>query len=152
MIDPFHILAGIVLLAVLALPLRWPRRRDDAPARRGAGRYVYVIARLDRRGRAVGPTKIGIAKDPERRLRTFQTANPLPLTLYRTFRVARASALEADVHRRLGPLRLKGEWFALSPERAVSAVHMVLDRPRPGLRPAWHRLVLRLALRRSAAR
>ena len=71
--------------------------------------------------------------------------------LYRTFRVTRAPALEADVHRRLHPFRLKGEWFAVSPERAVTAVHLVLGRPRRGLGPAWQRAMLRWHLRRAGA-
>lgn len=152
MSDSIPVLA-LVVIALLALTLllrlrRLSGGREGAVApKRSRGRYVYVIARQDRRGRAVGPVKLGIARDPEARLKTFQTANPQPLVLYRTFKVVHARALERDVHCRLRPFRLKGEWFALSPERAVTAVHVVLDIPRRGLVPAWHRLALHWQLR-----
>ncbi len=117
---------------------RW-RRRDRASGPKLSARYVYVIARTDRRGRPVGPTKIGITKDPRQRLRTLQTANPRPLVLCKTFRVLRAAELEREVHRRLSRFRMKGEWFALSPEQAVTAIHRVIKRPQPGLFPARYR-------------
>lgn len=147
-------LAALVLLSLAVLAVRRilhnAARRERAARRAGhaTGRYVYVIACTDARGRAVGPSKIGIAKDPEQRLRTFQTANPRPLAIYRTFRVPRAHALEQAAHRLLHPFRMKGEWFAVPPEQAVTAVHAVMDRPRAGLGPAWQRLKLRSGLRR----
>ena len=147
---PFLVsLAACILLCILR---RAPRRAAlTERERQRTGRYVYVIANTDARGKAVAPIKVGIAKDPGQRLRTFQTANPRRLRIYRTFRVTRAQALEQAVHRHLHPFRMKGEWFAVSPEQAVTAVHVVLDRPRGGIGPAWQRLKLRVGLRRGRA-
>ena len=139
------LLAVFTLVAGLALWRDYRGRFRPSPRR--SGRYVYVISRVDRQGRPVGPSKVGIAKDPERRLRAFQTANARKLVLYETFGVRNARALEQAVHRRLRPYRMKGEWFALPPEQAVAAVRMTMGRPRPGLGPLWQRLKLRFGLR-----
>jgi len=140
MIDPTAAL--FAALAVLTL-VAWRRRRSGRRQTRTPGNHVYVIAYRSKRGRAIGPSKIGIARDPEQRLRTFQTANPRPLMLYKTFPVSRARALEQAVHRHLRPVRMKGEWFALPPERAAMAVRSVMQHPRRSPIPAWARFGLR---------
>jgi len=127
------VLAAALSFAVIAVAWRVARRvrvGQRARVRRGGGQHVYIIARTDKCGRAIGPTKVGIAKDPQRRLKTFQTANPRKLILYETFRVSRARALEGAVHRHLRPFRMTGEWFAIPPERAATAVHRVMRRRR----------------------
>jgi hypothetical protein len=64
--------------------------------------------------------KIGVAEDPERRLRALQTASPLPLRLLdaRPFRTsARAFVVEWVIHDELtcnGQLQ-QGEWFRRAP-------------------------------------
>lgn len=144
MIDPTNAL--VVALAALTLAAAWRRRASARTPARAPARprnHVYVIAYRSKRGRAIGPSKIGIAKDPEQRLRTFQTANPRPLMLYKTYPVARARALEQAVHRHLRPVRMKGEWFALPPERAARAVRTVMKRPRRSAVPTWARFSLR---------
>jgi hypothetical protein len=66
-----------------------------------------------------GPIKIGIARDPERRLATLQTGNPEPLVIRRQIRCS------ADMERRLHALfrsaHIQGEWFRPIPALADMA-------------------------------
>lgn len=62
-----------------------------------------------------GPIKIGWAVNPEARMRTFQTANFLPLRMlfserYRS--ILFAKAIESDLHTEFKDYRIHGEWFA----------------------------------------
>jgi len=73
--------------------------------------YVYFI-----RNSGTGNIKIGKADNPDRRLRTLQTATPSPLELMVTIRVTRnVFAVEGDLHRRFAHLRFEEgggtEWF-----------------------------------------
>ncbi len=55
--------------------------------------------------------KIGIAKDPMRRLRELQTGQPMELRLLWSV----AGAYEHDLHVHFAAYRVRGEWFDLTP-------------------------------------
>lgn len=56
-----------------------------------------------------GRIKIGVSKNPARRLRNMQVDSPEKLDLL--FYVKGSFALEKDLHERFSRLRLLGEWF-----------------------------------------
>lgn len=72
--------------------------------------------------------KIGMAEDPRARLRGLQTGCPFELELAGTAKVPWlfAPAVEAGLHKRYAPWRLKGEWFA-RPERRFRHGRFVED-------------------------
>lgn len=79
----------------------------------------YGISRPDSRVYIVGHPllahiKVGFADDPHRRLRELQTGSSVKLDLLGY--IDGDVALEHDIHVRLEPWRLMGEWFALSIE------------------------------------
>jgi hypothetical protein len=82
--------------------------------------YVYVIA-----ASLNGPSKIGMATHPEKRLRALQTGSPFPLTIHHIEAIGRAaSTVERAVHHALASKRAGGgtEWFEVTPEEARLAV------------------------------
>lgn len=76
-----------------------------------SGFDVYVI----RATSTPATYKIGIALDPQRRMRELQTGNPYRLELAYVLSGG-GFAVEQRLHRRLDATRLHGEWFAESPE------------------------------------
>ncbi len=76
--------------------------------------FVYFI----QAGRK-GPIKIGVAKDPSARFFDIQAACPLKLKIIGVMPGKRC--LEADLHRRFRPQRLRGEWFHPSDELILFA-------------------------------
>jgi hypothetical protein len=72
---------------------------------------VYIIASGDL-------MKIGVARDPAKRLRAIKTGNPHGATLiaYREFMSAKSAYnVESRLHRFFHRYRRAGEWFAVSP-------------------------------------
>lgn len=72
--------------------------------------YVYIM----QSGQRGGPIKIGVAKDPERRIRELQTGNPRTIVLRIKIKMpsrSAAYALEAWFHNKFWAARLEGEWF-----------------------------------------
>ena len=69
---------------------------------------VYFI----RQGKG-GPIKIGITTNIESRMRTFQTASPVPLHLLRLEPGGRRRELQ--LHHRFRAYRMEGEWFQAGP-------------------------------------
>ena len=61
-----------------------------------------------------GPVKVGYANDVRRRLADLQTASFQRLRLVASMPGDRAA--EAEVHKRLNHLRIRGEWFRPDPE------------------------------------
>lgn len=62
-----------------------------------------------------GGTKVGVATDPERRLRQLAASSPLPLRLVLAVAArsqAQAHRIEAHVLARVADRRLHGEWFS----------------------------------------
>lgn len=62
--------------------------------------------------------KIGISKDPSKRLKQLQTGNGQKLRLYKTYQVINERVLEKKIHAMLWEnksLLGKSEWFKLCP-------------------------------------
>lgn len=96
------------------------RREAQAPRR-----YVYVI------GSAGHPVKIGIAINPERRLKALQTGCPHRLRLYTAVAVpegCRARAVELACHKELVDHQTTGEWFDISAYEALEVINSVIRR------------------------
>ena len=74
--------------------------------------YVYFIA--NQRKTVV---KIGIANNPQKRLKTFQTANHEELIILRILKVknrTEAFQIETALHRKFIKHHIRGEWFKLT--------------------------------------
>ena len=65
--------------------------------------------------RAGNRYKIGISKDPQRRLYDL-SASPLPIEFVWSLQVGNASMLEGQLHKIFQEKRAHGEWFELSRE------------------------------------
>lgn len=78
-----------------------------------------------------GPVKIGIAIDPEARLRELQTGHYESLSLLRV--VDGDWAVEAWLHARFAAARIRGEWFRYSSEMLI-----VEPQPKVGVTPLDH--------------
>ncbi len=75
--------------------------------------YLYFIS-TERRN----VVKIGIANNPNKRLKTFQTANYEKLIILRVIKVANralAFKLETALHQKFKKYHIRGEWFKLTP-------------------------------------
>ena len=70
-------------------------------------RFVYFIQAGD-----TGPVKIGLAGDPERRVRELQTGNHRDLVIRHI--VPGDRHVERQLHHRFRAARIKGEWFGRS--------------------------------------
>jgi hypothetical protein len=93
------------------------------PLNRPADQGVYVIGAEDH------PIKIGIAKNIRHRLSGIQTGCPVPLQVYCFLAAPEGLAREVEraCHDKLLNYRLSGEWFDVSPERAIEVVREHLD-------------------------
>jgi predicted GIY-YIG superfamily endonuclease len=76
--------------------------------------YIYIV----RQNCPNGAVKIGVSDDPIERLRTLQTASPIPLVIIHAARFegrAQALNIEARMHEEFGKQRLSScggeEWF-----------------------------------------
>lgn len=95
--------------------------------------YLYVIA-----DSLAGPVKLGISKDPQRRVKQLQTghANHLRVFHAEPFPAAETRLYERCLHRDLGYLRRQGEWFDLSVVEAIAHIGVLLIEQQPSdLRP-----------------
>lgn len=70
--------------------------------------YVYLI-RSDE-----GMYKIGISRNPNKRIAQLQTGNSSPLKLISIFESQNASKIERTLHRRFNYCKVNREWFGLS--------------------------------------
>lgn len=82
--------------------------------------FLYVIASKD----GLSGVKIGFSKDPERRLRQLQTAQPVQLFIHYSepVMVKKAKFVEKAVHRALAYKTLRGEWFSIEINEAILEV------------------------------
>lgn len=83
----------------------------------GPTNYVYVIGATG----GLGPVKVGITNDLERRLSQIQSGSPVKLSVIYYLRLATTAnvrGIEQAVHRELARDHAHGEWFNVS---AVSA-------------------------------
>jgi len=95
--------------------------------------WVYLMQ--NERG---GPIKIGVAKDVDRRNKTFDTANPYDVIVLGTYKVKNQRAaynLEHELHERFAHLRVRdnGEWF-------WPGFELLLYMLFTGIKPNWHTL------------
>lgn len=92
--------------------------------------YVYIICH-DRNGKMTGPVKIGLAEDPNTRLKGLSTGNPNKIHLFHSvFMPCRETAkfiegvfLDICGQRKK---RKSGEWVALSPEKARGVLYQII--------------------------
>lgn len=81
-----------------------------------------------------GPIKIGLAQDPEQRLKSLQAGCPYLLRITHTIEGGRRR--ERQLHLRFAECRLGGEWFEATPE-LVKLAYARADETAPTLfRPA----------------
>lgn len=74
---------------------------DDLP-----DMYVYAIREIE-----TGRVKLGISRDPQRRLTTLQTGNSRTLELVAYRKAENRFYEEVSVHRLNESIRIRGEWF-----------------------------------------
>lgn len=98
---------------------RRPTQIDPAVPRESRAAKVYVIGALGH------PIKIGVAREPEDRLRKLQTSSPTKLVLHYEIEVDDVFGVERACHTTLSAHRLEGEWFDVSPETAIEVVQRV---------------------------
>lgn len=86
-----------------------PRNVVDMLKRRkkDKDRYLYLIS-------GGGLTKIGIADDVKKRVKTLNLASPVQLEVIASFFVPNAMTVEGELHTRFKDKRVRGEWFDLS--------------------------------------
>lgn len=86
-----------------------PENAQTLPPKRGSrSMQVYFI------GGDTGAIKIGIARDPERRLATLQCGSPIKLRIMASGPGSHHD--ERTLHARFAEHRLHGEWFSPAPE------------------------------------
>lgn len=76
---------------------------------------IYLIKSLNE-----GVYKIGVSKDPNKRISQLQTGNSSPLEIMVLYESNNAYKIEKALHRRFYHLNEKGEWFNLSQNEAHS--------------------------------
>jgi hypothetical protein len=78
-------------------------------------KYIYLIQSLEE-----GYYKIGVSKNPNKRIQQLQTGNSSPLKLIEVYQSEQADKIERILQRRYLHLRKEGEWFELSISNEVS--------------------------------
>ena len=97
-------------------------QRSTAAGSADADKFVYVI-------KGGGLCKVGISNDPVARLAQIQNTFDTPIELaWVGAPKEQAAAIERDAHQMLHRYRRNGEWFAVTPEVAVGAIHTVAFR------------------------
>lgn len=86
--------------------------------------YIYVI------GSDNPPYKVGISRDPARRLKSLQTGHPFPLQLHYTKEtdICKTKLLETVIHRHLKMHKTSGEWFDVVLKDLILDVEYVIMR------------------------
>ena len=79
--------------------------------------FIYII------GGTQAPYKVGISRDPTKRLKSLQTGHPYPLQLHYTREtdICKTKLLETVIHRHLKLYKTNGEWFD------VTLANLILD-------------------------
>jgi T5orf172 domain len=91
--------------------------------------YVYVMAHLSSEGECQSPCKIGISKNPVKRLKQVQRVEAGSLVLMARhcfWKREYAYAVEQEFHKVCGAYRLHGEWFDIEPQNAIGMLGVVL--------------------------
>lgn len=86
--------------------------------------YIYVI------GGDNPPYKVGISKNPHRRLKTLQTGHPdkLKILSLKETEPSKTKLLESVIHHNMKQYRLTGEWFNLDLKTILLEVEYALIR------------------------
>jgi hypothetical protein len=88
--------------------------------------YVYVVTEVGK-----GPaTKVGIANNPRWRLGSLVSGNWRKLTLHAAFITdsrLTSARIERVVTDRFAPLLLGGEWFSVTGDEMVQAIHDAIE-------------------------
>ena len=71
--------------------------------------YIYLIQNLE-----TSKYKIGISKNPKKRVKQLQTGSGEEIKLIHEFKSEFSRKVETAMHNRYGHLRAHGEWFNLS--------------------------------------
>jgi predicted GIY-YIG superfamily endonuclease len=69
-------------------------------------KYIYLIQSLEE-----GYYKIGVSKNPSKRVEQLQTGNSSPLKLIEVYYTEHADKIERILQRKYEHCRKKGEWF-----------------------------------------
>ncbi len=84
-------------------------------------RFVYVIKSGDN-------YKIGIAKEPRKRMRDLQTGDPTEHALVTTSFVSNAQQLEAKIHQHYSQYSVRGEWFKLPFDKLEEVLEILWEK------------------------
>lgn len=89
-----------------------------------ANSYIYVI------GSDNPPYKVGISKNPERRLKNLQTGHPQKLRIHTLKETdsTKTKLLESAIHYHLRLHRTHGEWFNMDLKNILLEVEYALMR------------------------
>jgi T5orf172 domain len=74
-----------------------------------------------------GLIKVGISKDPEKRLKGIRANSGLVIDLAHARELENAAAVEHAAHVILNTKRRGGEWFDITVEEAVSAIDAAIE-------------------------
>ncbi len=90
------------------------KRRQKDGAQNSPG-YIYIVY-------SIGRYKIGLSKQPRRRIQAIQS--PYPIELICIIQTNDMLSLEIELHARFDHARKHGEWFELSDEDVEEIKHM----------------------------
>lgn len=76
---------------------------------------IYLIKSLNE-----GIYKIGVSKNPNKRLKEIQTGNPAPVEIVQLYETEMAYKVEKALHNRYSHFNTHGEWFELSIKEETS--------------------------------
>lgn len=82
-------------------------------------KFIYLIQSIE-----TGFYKIGISKNPNKRIESLQTGNSSELKLITSYQTEFASQIEKTLHRKYLPCQKVGEWFDLE---LLNEVHFIDD-------------------------
>lgn len=77
-------------------------------------KYVYFI-----RAQESGLYKIGVSKNPKKRIKQLQTGNGEDLIIIESFKSEYPHKLEIALHNTFSPNKKRGEWFSLGIEEEI---------------------------------
>lgn len=90
---------------------------------------VYIMCHLGADWHLEGPSKIGISKHPDIRLKQVQKDRNSRIVLVEQFwfwRRDHAHMVEQEFHKKCANFRLDGEWFDMPPSHAVAIMDLNL--------------------------
>ena len=76
--------------------------------------YIYfAICRAGKNPSKNDKVKIGISRNPEKRISNLQTGSPYDIFIWYKFPVKSAKIMERNLHEKFKYFRIKGEWFKM---------------------------------------